>query len=73
MQTKTLGKRLKHLRKINGETQKELAEKFGRHYRTVQNWELGLAVPDIFTIIELAEYYNIGIEELINGGDGHDD
>lgn len=73
MQAKTLGKRLKHLRKINGETQKELAEKFGRHYRTVQNWELGLAVPDIFTIIELAEYYNIGIEELINGGDGHDD
>lgn len=73
MQAKTLGKRLKHLRKINGETQKELAEKFGRHYRTVQNWELGLAIPDIFTIIELAEYYNIGIEELINGGDGHDD
>lgn len=73
MQAKTLGKRLKHLRKINGETQKELAEKFGRHYRTVQNWEIGLAVPDIFTIIELAEYYNIGIEELINGGDGHDD
>lgn len=73
MQAKILGKRLKHLRKINGETQKEFAENFGRHYRTVQNWELGLAVPDIFTIIELAEYYNIGIEELINGGDGHDD
>lgn len=73
MQAKTLGKRLKHLRKINGETQKELAENFGRHYRTVQNWELGLAVPDIFTVLELAKYYNVGIEELINEGDDRDE
>lgn len=73
MKPKTLGLRLKRLRKMNGETQKELAENLGRHYRTVQNWELGLAVPDIFTMIELAEYYGMGIEELINGGYGHGD
>ena len=72
MQPKTLGRRLRRLRKINGETQKELAEKFGRHYRTIQNWELGLAVPDIFTVVELAKYYNVGIEELINEGDDYD-
>jgi transcriptional regulator with XRE-family HTH domain len=73
MQPKTLGRRLRRLRKINGETQKELAENFGRHYRTVQNWELGLAVPDIFTVLELAKYYNVGIEELINEGDDRDE
>lgn len=72
MQPKTLGRRLRRLRKINGETQKELADKFGRHYRTIQNWELGLAVPDIFTVVELAKYYNVGIEELINEGDDYD-
>ena len=66
MQQKELGRRLRRLRKINGETQKEFAENFGRHYRTVQNWELGLAVPDVFTAMELAKYYNIGIKELIN-------
>lgn len=73
MQPKTLGRRLRRLRKINGETQKELAEKFGRHYRTIQNWELGLSVPDVFTAEKLAKYYNIGIEELINEGDDHDE
>lgn len=66
MKPKTLGCRLRHLRKINGETQKEFAENFGRHYRTIQNWELGLSAPDIFTVVELAKYYNVGIEELIN-------
>nr|DAZ36612.1 MAG TPA: helix-turn-helix domain protein [Caudoviricetes sp.] len=72
MQPKTLGRRLRRLRKINGETQKEFAENFGRHYRTIQNWELGLSVPDISTAMELAEYYNMSIEELVNGGDNHD-
>lgn len=69
MKPKTLGRRLRRLRKINGETQKEFAENFGRHYRTIQNWELGLAVPDIFTVVELAKYYNMDIKELVNGGD----
>ena len=69
MQQKTLGRRLRRLRKINGETQKEFAENFGRHYRTIQNWELGLSVPDVFTAEKLAKYYNMDIKELVNGGD----
>lgn len=73
MEPKTLGRRLRRLRKINGETQKEFAENFGRHYRTVQNWELGLSVPDVFTVVALAKYYNIKIEELINEGDDRDE
>lgn len=73
MQAKTLGKRLKNLRKINGETQKEFAENFGRHYRTIQNWELGLSVPDVFTAEKLAKYYNMDIKELINEGDWYDE
>ena len=73
MQAKTLGKRLKNLRKINGETQKEFAENFGRHYRTIQNWELGLSVPDVFTAEKLAKYYNMDIKELVNVGDDYDE
>lgn len=72
MQPKTLGRRLRRLRKINGETQKEFAENFGRHYRTIQNWELGLSIPDVSTAMELAEYYNMSIEELVNGGENND-
>ena len=72
MQPKTLGRRLKRLRKINGETQREFAENFGRHYRTVQNWELDHSVPDVFTAMALAEYYGMDVEELVNGEDDYD-
>ena len=72
MQPRTLGRRLRRLRKINGETQREFAENFGRHYRTVQNWELDHSVPDVFTAMALAEYYNMTVEELVNGVDDYD-
>lgn len=72
MQGNTLGRRLRRLRKINGETQKEFAENFGRHYRTVQNWELDCTIPDVFTAMALAEYYNMDVEELVQGEDDYD-
>lgn len=72
MEQKTLGRRLRRLRKINGETQKEFAENFGRHYRTIQNWELDWSVPDVFTAMALAEYYNMSVEELVEGEDDYD-
>ena len=72
MQPKKLGNNLRHLRKINGETQKEFAKNFGIHYRTIQNWELGLSIPDVFTAEKLAKYYNMDIKELVNGGDDND-
>ena len=72
MKPKTLGRRLRRLRKINGETQRQFAENFNRHYRTVQNWELDCSVPDVFTAMALAEYYNMSVEELVNGEDDYD-
>ena len=72
MQPKTLGRRLRRLRKINGETQREFAENFGRHYRTVQNGQLDHSVPDVCTAMALAEYYNMSVEELGNGVDDYD-
>lgn len=72
IQGNTLGRRLRRLRKINGETQKEFADNFGRHYRTVQNWELDCTIPDVFTAMALAEYYNMSVEELVQGEDDYD-
>ena len=72
MKPKTLGRRLRRLRKMNGETQKEFAENFGRHYRTIQNWELDRTLPDIFTAMALAEYYHMSVEELVEGEDYYD-
>ena len=71
MKPRTRGRRLRRLRKINGETQREFAENFGRHYRTVQNWELDRSVPDVFTAMALAEYYNMSVEELVDGEDDY--
>ena len=72
MKPKTLGRRLRRLRKINGETQREFAEKFGRHYRTVQNQEIDHSVPDVFKEMAKEEYYNMTVEELVNGEDDYD-
>lgn len=35
--------------------------------RTVSRWETGSNMPDISILIELADYYEIDIRELING------
>ena len=72
MKPKTLGRRLRSLRKMNGETQKEFAENFGRHFRTIQNWELDRTLPDVFTAMALAEYYHMSVEELVEGEDCYD-
>lgn len=72
MEQKTLGRRLRRLRKLNGETQREFAENFGRHFRTIQNWELDRSIPDVFTAMALAEYYNMSVEELVDGEDYYD-
>ena len=72
MQPRTLGRRLRNLRQINGEKQREFAENFASHYTSVQNWELDHSVPDVFTAMALAEYYNMTVEELVNGEDDYD-
>ena len=72
MKPRSQGRRARRLRTNNGETQREFAENFGRHYRTAQNWELDRSVPDVFTAMALAEYYNMDVEELVNGDDDYD-
>ena len=58
---------LKQLRKEKGLTQEELAEKFYTSSRTVSRWETGKILPDLNTLIELAEFYDVDISEIIDG------
>lgn len=58
---------LKELRKEKGMTQEQLAEKFNVAGRTVSRWENGNNMPDLSILIELSEFYDIDIRELING------
>ena len=62
-----MGEFLKSLRKEKGLTQEELAEKFYTSSRTVSRWETGKTLPDLNTLIELADFYNVDIREIIDG------
>lgn len=62
-----IGKTLKELRKARGITQEELAQKFYVTDRSVSRWETGSNLPDISTLIELADFYDVDIREIIDG------
>ena len=67
MDQQKMGEFLKVLRKEKGLTQEELAEKFYTSSRTVSRWETGKTPPDLNALIELADFYNIDIREIIDG------
>lgn len=59
MEKKTLGMMIASLRKENGMTQLELAEKMGVTDKAVSKWERDLSCPDVNTIPKLAECFDI--------------
>lgn len=67
MNQQKTGEFLKRLRKEKGLTQEQLAEQFYVSSRTISRWETGSNLPDVSTLIELADYYEVDIRELING------
>ena len=62
-----IGEFLKELRKEKGLSQEQLAEEFNVSSRSISRWENGNTMPDISIIIELADYYDVDIRELLNG------
>ena len=62
-----IGAFLKRLRKEKNFTQEQLAEQLGVSNRTVSRWETGSNMPDISLLVEIAEFYNISVAELIDG------
>lgn len=61
------GEFLKQLRKDRGLTQEQLAEHFYVSSRTVSRWETGSNLPDLNMLIDLAEFYDVDIREIIEG------
>lgn len=58
---------MKELRKRNGLTQEQVAERLNVSNRTVSRWETGTNMPDISLLIEIAKIYDVSIPELIDG------
>ncbi len=67
MDTKKIGKFLKELRNEKSMTQEQLAEHLYVSGRTVSRWETGTNLPDIAILIELADFYDVDIREILDG------
>ena len=67
MNPKEIGAFLKQLRNEKGITQEQLAEILGVSGRTVSRWETGTNLPDLSILVEISEYYNVEIKEILNG------
>jgi len=61
------GEFLRQLRKEKGLTQEQLAEKFYVSGRSVSRWETGSNMPDLSILVELADFYEVDIREIIDG------
>ena len=67
MDQQKIGSFLKELRKEKNLTQEQLAETLNVSGRTVSRWETGNNMPDLSVLIELADFYDADIREIING------
>lgn len=64
---KEIGVFLKQLRNEKGITQEQLAEILGVSGRTVSRWETGNNLPDLSVLVQISEYYDVEIKEILNG------
>lgn len=67
MDQKKIGSFLKELRNQKGLTQEQLAEQFCVSSRTVSRWENGNNMPDLDVLIEISDYYEVDLREILNG------
>ena len=62
-----IGAFLRELRKEKNQSQEQIADRFGVSSRSVSRWENGNTMPDISIMIELADYYEVDLRELLSG------
>lgn len=67
MNPKKIGAFLKILRKEKGLTQEQLAEILHVSGRTISRWETGINMPDLSILIQIAEFYDVEIKEILDG------
>ncbi len=67
MDQQKIGAFLKELRKEKSITQEQLADEMRVSRRTVSRWETGSNMPDLDILIDLSEYYNVDLKDILNG------
>ena len=68
-----IANRLVELRKKNGLSQEQLADKLGLSRQAVSKWERAEASPDTDNLICLAKIYNVSLDELLQSDETVDD
>ena len=64
-----IGNNISAFRKRCGMTQADLADKLNYTDKAVSKWERGESVPDVVTLVQIAELFGIGMDELIHKTD----
>ena len=62
-----IGNVIKTLRKQHNMTQDELAEKLNVSSQAVSKWENGRNMPDITLLVDIADCFNMTVDELLKG------
>lgn len=62
---KNIAKNLIFYRKAIGLTQAELAEKINYSDKSISKWESGNGVPDVYTLVQLAELFGVTLDALV--------
>lgn len=66
--SKNIAKNLIFYRKEAGFTQAELAEKINYSDKSISKWESGNGVPDVYTLMQMAELYGVTLNDLVGEG-----
>lgn len=56
---------IRFFRKANILTQEELSKQLGGSKNLVSNYENGVSTPDIYTLVKLADIFDITLDELV--------
>lgn len=67
MEKKTIGSFIAVLRKSNGMTQQELADRLNVSNKTISKWECDDGYPDLSLIPVIAELFNVTSDEILKG------
>ncbi|MBK1812791.1 DNA (cytosine-5-)-methyltransferase [Clostridium sp. YIM B02505] len=61
----TVKLKIAELRKAKGVGQHDLASTLGVSFQSVSKWETGVTMPDITLLPDIAEYFNVSVDQLI--------
>ena len=64
-----IGQKLQAARKAQNLTQEQIADKLVVSRQTISNWENNKSYPDILSLIQLSDFYEVSLDSLVKGDD----